>query len=151
MDDYLQEDLVRNFEEIYRGFRLQLYKYIFSLMGEREGSLTVTEFFAVETIALMNRPTVTEFAECLSITSSHAAYKVRQLVEKGYVNKVPTDDKRTFRLEVTEKFYKYYHEDNAYGKYIFGVMSKTMNREELEKADEFFRKIAGIFKENNNG
>ena len=116
MDNY---EIEQNFERIYRDFRLRLYKYIFSVMGEREGSLTVTEFFSVETIALMGSPTVSEFADALSITSSHAAYKVRQLIEKGYVTKTPTDDRRTFKLEVTDKFKKYYHEKNAYGNYIF--------------------------------
>ena len=46
-------DIEKNFEKIYRNFRLHLYKYIFEALGEREGSLTVTEFFAVETIGLM--------------------------------------------------------------------------------------------------
>lgn len=133
--------LESNFEKIYRNFRLHLYQYIFGILGEREGSLTVTEFFAVETIALMDSPTVSEFAEFLSITSSHASYKVRQLIEKGYVEKVPTEDKRTFRLEVTEKFKRYYHEDNAYGKYIFEVLKKTLTDEEVEQTDRLFEKF----------
>lgn len=133
--------LESNFEKIYRNFRLHLYQYIFSVLGEREGSLTVTEFFAVETIALMDSPTVSEFAEFLSITSSHASYKVRQLIEKGYVKKVPTDDKRTFKLEVTEKFTKYYHRDNAYGKYIFDILKQTLTDEEIEQTDRLFEKF----------
>ena len=137
----LEESVEINFEKIYRNFRLQLYKYIFEIMGEREGSLTVTEFFAVETIGLMGSPTVTEFADCLSITSSHAAYKVRQLVEKGYVSRVPTSDKRTFRLEVTQKFYKYYHKDNAYGKYVLKILSEILNGDELEQTDRLFKKF----------
>lgn len=138
MDNY---EIEQNFERIYRDFRLRLYKYIFSVMGEREGSLTVTEFFSVETIALMGSPTVSEFADALSITSSHAAYKVRQLIEKGYVTKTPTYDRRTFKLEVTDKFKKYYHEKNAYGNYIFKVLSKTMSAEELSVTDGLFKKF----------
>ena len=126
---YNRKDIESNFEKIYRNFRLRLYKYIFGIIGEREGSLTVTEFFAVETIGLLDNPTIGEFAECLSITSSHAAYKVRQLVEKGYVVKTPTEDKRTFRLGITEKFTKFYHEDNSYGKYIFEMLSNTRSEE----------------------
>ena len=128
---YNRKDIESNFEKIYRNFRLRLYKYIFGIIGEREGSLTVTEFFAVETIGLLDNPTIGEFAECLSITSSHAAYKVRQLVEKGYVVKTPTEDKRTFRLGITEKFTKFYHEDNSYGKYIFEMLSNTMSADDL--------------------
>lgn len=134
-------DIEKNFEKIYRNFRLRLYKYIFGIIGEREGSLTVTEFFAVETIGLLDNPTIGEFAECLSITSSHAAYKVRQLVEKGYVVKTPTEDKRTFRLGITEKFTKFYHEDNSYGKYIFEMLSNTMSADDLEQTDALFKKF----------
>lgn len=130
-----------NFEKIYRNFRLHLYRRIFEIMGEREGSLTVTEFFAVETIGLMGEPTIGEFAECLSITSSHAAYKVRQLMEKGYVEKIPTDDKRSYKLRVTEKFVQYYHSENSYGRYIFDILSKTLTPEELEKTDRLFEKF----------
>lgn len=140
-------DIEKNFEKIYRNFRLHLYKYIFEALGEREGSLTVTEFFAVETIGLMGNPTVTEFAECLSITSSHAAYKVRQLAEKGYVRKIPTEDGRVFKLEVTEKFTRYYHGDNACGRYIFDILKQKMSQEELEQTDRLFKKfVAAIEK-----
>lgn len=138
---YNRNDIESNFEKIYRNFRLRLYKYIFGVIGEREGSLTVTEFFAVETIGLLDNPTIGEFAECLSITSSHAAYKVRQLVEKGYVVKTPTEDKRTFRLGITEKFTKFYHEDNSYGKYIFEMLSNTMSADDLEQTDALFKKF----------
>lgn len=144
---YNRKDIESNFEKIYRNFRLHLYKYIFEALGEREGSLTVTEFFAVETIGLMDNPTVTEFAECLSITSSHAAYKVRQLAEKGYVRKIPTEDGRVFKLEVTEKFTRYYHGDNAYGRYIFDILKQKMSQEELEQTDRLFKKfVAAIEK-----
>lgn len=147
----IKESIESNFETIYRDFRLRLYKHIFGVMGEREGSLTVTEFFAVETIGLMGAPTVSEFAEALSITSSHAAYKVRQLIDKGYVLKAPTDDKRTFRLKTTDKFLKYYHDENSYGKYIFDFLSSTMTEEELSQTSELFEKFVKIIKEKNNG
>ena len=142
-------NLVENFETIYRDFRLKLYRLMFSSLGEREGSLTATEFFSVETIGLMGCPTVGEFAEALKVTSSHAAYKVKQLVEKGYVNRVPTEDKRSFRLEVTQKFKKYYHENNAYGAYIFEKLSKTLSDEELNFCGELFEKFVKTLKEEN--
>ncbi len=146
-----RKNIEKNFESIYCDFRLRLYKFIFGVLGEREGSLTATEFFAVETIGLMGSPTIGEFAEALSITSSHAAYKVRQLVDKGYVTKLPTDDKRAFKLEVTQKFKKYYHGDNAYGRYIFETLSKTLTEDELQFCDKLFEKfVETIEKEKKN-
>lgn len=136
-----ENSLESNFEKIYRSFRLNLYKHIFSIMGEREGSLTVTEFFAVETIGLMGTPTVGEFAEALRINSAHAAYKVHKLIEKGYVVKTPTEDKRAFRLEVTDKFTKYYHEKDSYGRFIFNLLSESMSEEEIKQTAELFEKF----------
>lgn len=141
MNEKQRTEIEENFEKIYRNFRLKLYKHIFDVMGECEGSLTATEFFAVETVGLMKNPTVSEFAEALSITSSHAAYKVRQLVSKGYLIKEPTEDKRSYRLAVTEKFTKYYHKQDSYGAYIFDMLSKTLTQEELLQTGKLFAKF----------
>lgn len=130
-----------NFEKIYRSFRLQLYKRIFGILGEREGSLSVTEFFAVETIGLMDNPTVGEFAECLSISSPLAAYKVHKLVEKGYIVRETCEDKRSGRLQVTDKFRKYYHDEDSYGRFIFDILSKSLTEEELADTDRLFEKF----------
>lgn len=131
----------KNFEKIYRNFRLHLYKHIFEIMGEREGSLTVTEFFAVETIGLMDNPTVGEFADCLCISSPLAAYKVHKLMEKGYIVKEQGGDRRCATLQVTDKFRKYYHEEDSYGRYIFDILSETLTPEELEQTDKLFEKF----------
>ncbi len=143
-------ELTSNFEKIYKNFRLQIYKRVFAILGEREGSLSATEFFAVETIGLMGEPTVGEFAEALSITSSHASYKVRQLVEKGYIEKIATEDKRSFKLCVTEKFTKYYHSENSYGNYIFEILSKSLTQEEIEFTDKLFKKFVNTIEGEQN-
>lgn len=140
----------KNFQTLYGKFRLQLYKNIFKMMGEREGSLTATEFFAVESIYLLNNPTVTEFAECLNISSSLAAYKVRSLIEKGYIQKVPTADKRTFRLEVTEKFNRYYSDQDNYGRYVLNKMAEIYTEEELAQADTLFKKFIDASENNHD-
>lgn len=141
-------EIEKNFEIIYSEFRLKLYRNIFKVLGEREGSLTATEFFSVEVIYLLGNPTVSEFAECLNISSSLAAYKVRSLMEKGYLIKTPTDDRRSFRLQVTEKFMKYYHKEDSYGSYIFKTLSDTMTKEELETCDKLFAKFVKTIREN---
>lgn len=144
-------EIESNFEKIYSNFRMNIYKHIFALLGEREGSITVTEFFAVETIGLLNEPTVTEFAQALAITSSLAAYKVRQLVQKGYVEKVSTEDKRTYRLRATEKYKKYYHEQNSYGKYVFSLIEKTLSADELNATGRLFEKFVKTIESNPKG
>lgn len=139
-----------NFEIIYRDFRLHLYKNIFKIIGEREGSLTATEFFSVEVIYLLGNPTVSEFAEYLNISSPLAAYKVRSLIEKGYLTKMTTSDKRSYRLSVTEKFLQYYHQEESYGQYIFDHLSQHLTAEELEQTDKLFEKFVKAIGEKND-
>ncbi len=127
-----------NFEKIYRRFRIELYRHIFSVLGERDGSLTVAEFFSAEAIYLMGKPTVGEFAKALAISLPNATYKVRSLIEKGYIRKEEGADKRSFRLAVTDKFLCYYHEDFGYGRYIFDRLSERLTETQLAEVDGIF-------------
>ena len=38
------------FDEIYKAFRINLYRHIFSILGQRESTLTASDFFSVEII-----------------------------------------------------------------------------------------------------
>ena len=128
----------QDFEVIYKEFRLMLYKQIFGIIGEKAGSLSATEFFSVEVVYLLGSPTVTEFAEYLNISSPNAAYKVKSLIEKGYLTKEQTDDKRSFRLKVTKKFLDYYHATESYGAFITRMLEKRLTKEELTEAERIF-------------
>lgn len=128
----------QDFEVIYKEFRLMLYKQIFGIIGERAGSLSAMEFFSVEVVYLLGSPTVTEFAEYLNISSPNAAYKVKSLMEKGYLIKEQTDDKRSFRLKVTKKFLDYYHAIESYGAFITRMLEKRLTEKELKEAEKIF-------------
>ena len=128
----------QDFEIIYKEFRLMLYKQIFGIIGEKAGSLSATEFFSVEVVYLLGSPTVTEFAEYLNISSPNAAYKVKSLIEKGYLTKEQTEDKRSFRLGVTKKFLDYYHATESYGAFITRMLEKRLTKEELKEAEKIF-------------
>lgn len=138
--ELLERGIERDFEVIYNEFRLQLYKHIFGIIGEKSGSLSATEYFSAEVVYLLGSPTVTEFAEYLNISSPNAAYKVRSLTEKGYLVKTQTDDKRSYRLSVTEKFTRYYHKEDSYGAYITRMLEKRLTGEELEYVGRIFRR-----------
>ena len=135
------KSIEEDFESIYREFRLQLYRRIFSIVGERPGSLSATEFFAAEVIYLLKNPTISQFAEYLKISSPNAAYKIRSLVEKGYITKAQTDDKRSYRVRVKEKFTQYYHDSDSYGSFIFSRLRQRLNEEELRQVDGIFRRF----------
>ena len=47
---------------------LKFYRRIFSVVKEREGSLTAMEVFSLEVIHAMGEPTISEFAEFIGIS-----------------------------------------------------------------------------------
>ncbi|MBR5253336.1 MAG: MarR family transcriptional regulator [Clostridia bacterium] len=100
--------LENHFLKISDTLRLAFYKRIFSVVREREGSLSAMEVFSLEVIYLLGKPTVSEFADFIGISRSAASYKVSMLIQKGYILKEASEnDKREFRLVLTEKYLQY--------------------------------------------
>ena len=100
--------LENHFLHISDRLRLMFYKRVFSVIREREGSLTAMEVFSLEVIYLLGKPTISEFADFIGISRSAASYKVAMLIQKGYVVKEASEnDKREFRLILTEKYLGY--------------------------------------------
>jgi DNA-binding MarR family transcriptional regulator len=81
---------------------------MFGVIREREGSLSAMEAFSVDVIHALGNPTVSEFADFIGISRPGASYKVASLIEKGYIKKeVSEEDKREYRLVLTDKYYNY--------------------------------------------
>lgn len=100
--------LENHFLHISEHLRLMFYKRVFAVIREREGSLTAMEVFSLEVIYLLGKPTISEFADFIGISRSAASYKVAMLIQKGYVLKEASEnDKREFRLVLTEKYLGY--------------------------------------------
>jgi len=60
-------------------------------------------------IHAMGEPTISEFAGFIGISRPGASYKVASLMQKGYIIKeVSADDKREFRLRLTDKYHEYF-------------------------------------------
>ena len=99
----------QHLEKIVKQFRLAHYRSLFAAIREKAGSLSATEAFSAEVIYLLGSPTVREFSDFLNISQPNASYKVSSLVQKGYIQKANDgEDKREWRLGVTEKFMNYY-------------------------------------------
>lgn len=100
----LEDQVLRISDKVH----LRFYQRLFSIVREREGSLTAMEVFAVEVIHALGKPTISEFADFLGITRPGASYKVSSLIQKGYIVKeVSEGDRREFRLVLTDKYYNY--------------------------------------------
>lgn len=123
----------RELVNVYTKFKLHFYKSLFEKIQTRETSLTTVETYCIEIIYAMNKPTVSEFASFIQISSPNAAYKVNSLIKKGYLRKVQSpNDKREYHLEVTDKYLNYYNLSEAYIKTVTDRMNERFAPDELE-------------------
>ncbi|MEG0754388.1 MAG: MarR family winged helix-turn-helix transcriptional regulator [Angelakisella sp.] len=135
--------LEKNFTEVYNKFKLQFYKKIFKRFQAREASLTAVETFCVEAIYALKRPTINEFATFTQISAPNAAYKINNLIKKGYVKKVQsTVDKREFYLEVTDRFLKYYGISYDYIEVVMRRIYDRFPSEDIAKLENMLEIIS---------
>lgn len=112
-----------SFEQIYTKFKLHFYRQVFSSsLQSRDATLTTVETFCMEIIHAMGNPTINEFANFIEISSPNAAYKVNSLIQKGYLEKVRSEnDRREYHLHPTQKYLDYYNVSYNY-------LDKVMHR-----------------------
>lgn len=131
--------LENEFENLYLKFRLNYCKNLFSKVNE---SLSPTESYCVETIYLLDRPTVHEFAEYIHISQPNATYRINNLIEKGYVRKVISEnDKREYHLEVTDKFLKDYGVNTSFNAKLMEGIREKFSEEEIKLLEKMIQKI----------
>lgn len=74
-----------------------------------------------------------EFASITNISSPNAAYKINNLVKKGYLKKVQSeDDKREYHLEVTDKYLNNYNISYRYIETVIKRIEERFSPEEIE-------------------
>lgn len=121
------------FSKVYTKFKMHFYRKVFERLQDRETSLTTVETFCMEIIYALNKPTVAEFAEVANLSSPNAAYKVNNLVKKGYLKRVQSEtDKREFHLEVTEKYLNYYNISYNYMETVMSRIEERFTPEEIQ-------------------
>lgn len=125
------------FNEVYTKFKLHFYRSVFGRFQKREASLTTVENFCMEIIMALGKPTVNEFSSFVGISAPNAAYKINNLIQKGYIRKEQSEtDKREYHLVVTQKYIDYYN--ISYG-YLSTVMDRIKARfpaEDVAKIEE---------------
>ena len=125
------------FDRVYTKFKLHFYRSVFGRFQKREASLTTVENFCMEIIMALGKPTVNEFSSFVGISAPNAAYKINNLIQKGYVRKEQSEtDKREYHLVVTQKYIDYYN--ISYG-YLSTVMDRIKARfpaEDVAKIEE---------------
>lgn len=132
--------LEKSFTEVYDKFKLQFYRKVFDQVRERDGSLSAMEAFSLEVIAMLDRPTVGQFADFLKISQSNATYKVNSLMKKGYLERQNSQtDRREYHLVLSEKFYNYMGLLSNYERTVMQRVEQRLPPEDVQKFDEILR------------
>lgn len=135
--------LEQRFAEIYTKFKLSLYARVFGQFNDREEGLSAVEVFCVEVIYALGSPTVNEFAGFCKLSAPNAAYKINNLVRKGYITRVrSTEDKREYHLNVTEKYMKDYGITYDYMNVVMKRIRERFSPEEVEQLEEILDVIS---------
>ena len=120
------------FEEVYTKFKMHFYREVFGRFSNREATLTTVETFCMEVIHAMEMPTVNEFASFINISPPNAAYKVNNLVKKGYLERIRSDrDKRECYLRPTQKYLDYFNISSKYEHTVWSRLEERLAPDEL--------------------
>ena len=131
------------FARVYTKFKLHFYRKVFEHFEDREASLTTVETFCMEIIQALDHPTVNEFASFVQISPPNAAYKVNNLIQKGYLRKVQSaDDRREYHLEPTQKYEYYYNISYSYLSTVMERIKARFSPEDEQKIEQMLQVIA---------
>ena len=112
--------------QVYYRFKLNFYRKVFYSLQKKEDTLTTIETFFVELIYALDHPTVNEVSRFTGVSQPNVAYKVGNLVKKGFVKKIPSEiDKRKIHLEV-----------------VSDRIAKRFPKEDVEKLEEMLNIIS---------
>ena len=125
--------LEKSFAPIYTKFKLHFYQTI-SKRKTVDEALTIFEVFCMEGILALEQPTIAQFGRLMNLSTPNAAYKVNNLVKKGYVERVQSQtDKREYHLKPTQKYLDEYNVSYSYLDTVIARAREHFSEEELEK------------------
>ena len=97
----------------------------------------------MEIIQALGRPTVNEFASFVQISPPNAAYKVNNLIQKGYLKKERSDtDRREYYLVPTKKYEDYYNISYSYLSTVMERIKQRFSAEDVERIEEMLEVIS---------
>ena len=109
MNDYAHRDTALEISETPAGYSLQLKSLYGNLLQELiPAEIGTGALRTLAAIALKNPILQTEL---IDLRGSSAYQQVTELVQLGFIRKKPQADGRSYWLEVTDKFHKYFEID----------------------------------------
>ncbi|MCI6640314.1 MAG: MarR family winged helix-turn-helix transcriptional regulator [Pygmaiobacter massiliensis] len=134
--------LAEAFELVYTKFKMHFYQQVFQRFEKREATLTTVESFCMEAIVALGHPTVAEFSQFMNISTPNAAYKVNSLIQKGYVEKVRSQqDRREYHLCPTKKYLDYYNISYAYLETVVKRVEEHFSPQDVEKLEQMLNVV----------
>ena len=135
--------LSQEFQGVYDLFKRNFY----TSMCENSKDLTLQEAFSLDVIYMLKSPTILEYAKYMGISQPNATYKINQMITKGYLTKeVCEEDKRAYRLNVTQKFLDCYRDNDRFIKEILGRIQDTFEKEDVERLENLLREVKAQLK-----
>ena len=123
--------------QIYDKLQLHFYKKIYSNFEHREATLTTVETFSMEVIMGLGNPTVAQFASAVEISSPNAAHRIKCLMQKGYLEKIRSEeDAREYHLKPTNKYLAYRKINQDYMNLLMERCKERFSEKDYEKLNE---------------
>ena len=130
--------LAEEFQKVYDIFKMNFY----ASLCRNTKDLNMQEAFSLDIIHMLKEPTILEYASYMGISQPNATYKINQMIEKGYLTKVPSkEDKRASHLKVTQKFIDCYRENDLYISKTLNHIEKIFDPEEVALLEKMLIKI----------
>lgn len=130
--------LSKEFQNVYNIFKQNFYASICANSKE----LTMQEAFSLDIIHMLGNPTILEYANYMGISQPNATYKINQMIEKGYLTKeICKEDKRAFRLQVTQKFLDCYRENDRYITKTLKDIENIFDQEEVMLLEKMLKTV----------
>ena len=128
--------LKKRLNELYRKIKLVIFRNMFKHLKKGDESLTSSEYFCLQCIYLLKKPSISELAEFLDISSPNATYKVKTLIKKGLITKEKSEkDGREYLLVPTQKFFDLY-ESKDLDENELSNFKKTLSKNENKKMEK---------------
>jgi DNA-binding MarR family transcriptional regulator len=134
-------------------FQRQLAKFILLINEKimkqmatvRKGRLTTSQFYAVATVKDGGRMTMSALAGRMDISRQQATKTVNQLVDAGYLRRIPQpSDRRLIQIDLTDEAHRFMDEFMAECTRVLGakfVLLKAREQKELRSAIEALNRL----------
>lgn len=130
-------------DDFYSKLAIHFYKNAANYKGRDEiQSLSSTEVATLEVVYLLHSPTYKELTQFLKISTPNANYRIKKLIEKGYLTREQDPcDRRKYYLNVTDKFMDYYSVNDTYISNVADRIKKFFPKKEVEQFQNMFERI----------